>query len=426
VPKNNSAGFYNYLLPFAYIGIPLVLFSPLNSSSLKIIFLFYFIIGLIGYLSFMAYLSNKDNFKLAISRSEEKINLITAQNRHYQAIRSSLKEKIGRYNQLKEIVQDINQSLDLETTANCLTEIAFHLIGNSRGSCILYLIDQKTQNLAIFKTKKEDRHLVIKQKQGDIFDIWVLRHMTPLLIGDVKSDFRFDVEAIESERTRGISSVIIAPLIANNRFIGALRLESSQQSCFSQDDLRFLVTLSELGAVALENSELFEHTEELALRDGLTQLYTKGHFLQCLKEEYARCLAKKHALSVIMLDIDYFKSYNDKFGHTAGDIVLRELSRCILGVLKGHDAVASRFGGEEFCIFIPTMSKPEVKQIAEKMRKEVEQIQIELRRKKTSVTVSIGAACFPDDASNEEELMLKADMMLYKAKDKGRNRVVCL
>lgn len=314
--------------------------------------------------------------------------------------------------------------MSLDYIGATLTEIAFSAITANKGSCILYLTHPQTQRLNIFKTKKEDNQQVIKAKEGDVFDLWVLKHSTPLLIEDIKKDFRFDLEKLQEEYLRPISSLISAPLISEDKFLGILRLDNQEAQFYTQDDLRFLLTICDLGAVALENSGFFEETQELAIRDGLTGLFTKGYFLERLKEECKRSLRHKQApFSLLMLDIDYFKAYNDKFGHSAGDIVLKTLSSNISEFFKGKDALISRFGGEEFCLIVSNTAKKDALNLAERLRKSIAEAKMILRRQETNVTVSIGIAAFPEGAADENELIHKADQAMYAAKQKGRNRV---
>jgi diguanylate cyclase (GGDEF)-like protein len=126
-----------------------------------------------------------------------------------------------------------------------------------------------------------------------------------------------------------------------------------------------------------------------------------------------------------MLDIDHFKDYNDKFGHTAGDIVLKSLSSGITDFLKGLGPIVSRFGGEEFCVILSRTDKKKAASVAEELRVLIEKKKINLRGWETSITVSIGVAAFPGDASEENDLILKSDRAMYEAKQKGRNQVVC-
>lgn len=359
-----------------------------------------------------------------IRNLQEKINIIIDQNSNELRNKVALQEKISRYGNLKNTFERISQNLTLDSVTDILVEVSFSLVSNNKGVCILYLVDSSTHKLNLFKTRKEDKNLIIKSKEGDMFDLWVLRHTSPLLIEDTKKDFRFDLERMKTQEERTVASLISSPLISDSKFLGILRLDNTQANLFTQHDLRLLVTICDFGALALENSELFQKTQELAIRDGLTALYTKGYFLDRLKEECKRSVRQNESLSLLMLDIDYFKNYNDKFGHTAGDIVLRNLSQNISSSLEEYTPIISRFGGEEFCIILPRISKNKACTIAEQLRARIENTKIILRRQKTQITVSIGVSSCPADASEEEQLIYKADRAMYEAKRKGRNRVI--
>ena len=355
---------------------------------------------------------------------QEKINILNNKNSKELENNAGLRFKIIRYNNLKRVIEEINRNLDLESVADNLASIAFSLVANNRGTCILYLVDSKAKmGLKIFKAKKEDKKLVIRAKEGDAFDLWVLRHSTPLLVEDIKQDFRFDPEKLRSLDARPIGSLISSPFVSEHKFLGVLRLDNPQAHSFSQDDLRLLVTISDLGAVALENSELFQATQELAIHDSLTSLYTKGYFLERLKDECRRSIRHNTPLSLLMLDIDFFKNYNDQFGHAAGDIVLKILSQNITECLKKLNPVIGRFGGEEFCVILPGMDKKRSLGVACELRERIEKEKIILRRQETKITVSIGLAALPTDATAEDELIMKSDKAMYQAKQEGRNRV---
>lgn len=407
--------------------LPIALVKYLNYPSFKPLVIFY-----LGNIFIVFYFLRKNHnrirrLRFRISELQEKINVLGEQNLIEHRNKIGLHDKVARYNSLKKIIEDINQNLDLEPIADRLSEIAFSFIGRNKGVCTLYLVDKINPiKLNLFKTKKEDSELIIKTKEGDRLDIWVLRHSTPLLIEDVKKDFRFDFEKLKAggELVRPVSSLVSAPLISENKFLGILRIDNQQAHFYSQDDLRFLMTICEIGAVALENGQLFKEAQDLAIHDELTSLYTKGYFLERLKEEYKRSLRHNRTFSLLILDIDYFKSYNDRFGHTAGDIVLRALSQSITSELKSLNPLTSRFGGEEFALVLLDMDKEGAVNVAQRLRQAIEKMEIVLRWRLTSVTVSIGVANFPADAKDEDELIFKADMAMYAAKQKGRNRVI--
>lgn len=412
------------LLTLLYFLLPLYLTLFVIHSPF--LFLLFFVVNiLIVFYQIKINLKRRYLLECKIQGLEEKQNLLNDQNISELKNQVALKAKILRYNSLKEIVEKVNEKLDLDAVADALTKIVFSCVSNNKGVCILYLID-KELNLQIFKTRKEDENLIIKAKEGDIFDFWVLRHISPILIEDIKKDFRFDLSKPGAQKfIRPLSSLISSPLTSEHRFLGTLRLDNPQPDFFSQDDLRFLVAICDLGAVALENSELFQKNQDLAIHDSLTSLYTKGYFLERLREECLRGSRESSQFSLLMLDIDFFKSYNDKFGHTAGDVVLKRLSHIIGESLKGQNAVAGRFGGEEFCIILTGRDRKKAFNLACALRKKIEQEKIVLRRQETHITVSVGIAAFPVDATHEQELINLADKAMYQAKSRGRNKVCC-
>ncbi|MEW6075339.1 MAG: sensor domain-containing diguanylate cyclase [Candidatus Omnitrophota bacterium] len=415
--------FFTLLFFALYLLIPLALAFNYRTIPALVLAVFYALnIALVTYL-FKANSVILSRFGAQNESLQEAINILTDQNAKEEQNALAIRDKIGRYNTLKNIIEDLNENLSLDYVANNLANIAFSLLGRNKGHCLLYLMDTKNQKLTLFKTKKEESSLVIKAKEGDIFDCWVLRHTSPLYIEDIKKDFRFDLEKLKNQDLRPIASLIAAPFISENQFLGILRLDNPQPHSYSQDDLRFLLTISDIGAFAIENGQLFAKTQSLAIHDALTSLYTKSYLLERLKEECKRSVRQSRVFSFLMLDIDYFKNYNDEFGHTAGDIVLKGLAQELIDYFFKHNAIIGRFGGEEFCVILPETDKKKALVYAEEFRVRIQQKKVLLRRQETSITVSIGVAAYPVDAVDEMELILKVDRAMYEAKRKGRNRV---
>ena len=357
-----------------------------------------------------------ENFK-------EEINTLSAQIKNQKSIQSSLKQKITHYNNLRSIANKI-QDLSLQQICHHLLDCAFYLLGKNKGTCLLYLVDPERQKLNLFLSKKEDKDLVIKQKQGDVFDRWVIRRSSSLLIEDTRTDFRFDLEKTEYKPNRPVLSLISSPLKVEQKFLGILRLDNYEPYFYSQDDLRFLDSICNIGALGLENALLFQRTQELAIRDSLTSTYTKGYFLERLNDEIKRTIRISKNLSFLMIDIDNFKDYNDKYGHIAGDILLKGLGKLFLEFFgKISDAMVCRFGGEEFAVFLPGVSEGEVKELAQTLRLKTQEKKFILRREKTNVTISVGLAFLTPRVTSAQDLILKADAALYKAKQKGKNQV---
>ena len=361
-----------------------------------------------------------------IENCQVQVNILNVENAKSRELSSSLKSRITRYDNLKKIIEDLNRSLLLDSVVDVLTQAVYSLISARRGRALLFLVNNQAQKLELVRSIKEDNDEVILSKDGDTFDQWVLRHSGPLLIEDLKKDFRFDTDSPVNPPLRSLSSIISSPLISHNSLLGLLRMENKESGFFTQDDLRFLALVSDLGAVALENSLLFQKTQDLAIHDDLTRLYTRHYFLGRLNDEAKRCLRLDQNLSLLMIDIDFFKQYNDKFGHTAGDIVLKKISSLMKESLSQFNFLVSRFGGEEFLVMLSGLDKKKSLQAAEGLRRMIEKEKISLRRQDTTVTVSIGVASMPIDTKDEDDLVLKADKAMYMAKQKGRNQVCCI
>lgn len=172
--------------------------------------------------------------------------------------------------------------------------------------------------------------------------------------------------------------------------------------------------------------ELMFHKEtaKIVSCDSLTSAFTKRYFLDRLEEEIARSGRAERALSLLMLDIDFFKKINDTYGHPTGDEVLREFSRRIRAVIH-RDDVFARYGGEEFAILLPCTNIREAIQIAERCRRAIADEAFSTSTAKFEVTCSVGAATLNGDVNGSETLIAAADERLYEAKRSGRNRVSC-
>lgn len=361
--------------------------------------------------------------KSEIEHTSEQINIINVDIQKSRQQAKALKFKITRYDNLKKIIEKLNISLRTDTVIRELTSAVYSLISDNRGIALFYLVDNQYQRLNLVHSLKDDSNLVVLSKEGDIFDQWVLRHSSQLIVEDLKNDFRFDPEKTLLQDRRQIFSLISSPLVTHDSLLGLLRLESKKAGSFNQDDLRFLALVADLGSAALENSLLFHKKEELAIHDDLTGLFTKHHFVSRLKDEAKRCQRLDQNLSLMMIDIDFFKQYNDKFGHTAGDIVLKKVGLLLKGFLREANPLLCRFGGEEFLVMLSGLNKQKALVLAEALRDRIGKEMVVLRRNETHITVSIGVASLPLDTKDDDELIQKADKAMYKAKEKGRNRV---
>lgn len=377
------------------------------------------------YLTFLRIRLGKKQSEIAlqIQNYNEQANLIEADIHHEELAIGSFRDKIVNFSQLKGLTESLSMCLTQEDTSKTFSAEVNRLFGDKETTIILYLFQSKTGELGISSSQKGQMRVNLKSKKGDVFDQWIVKAMQPLLVEDVKSDYRFDADRVLPQDSREINSLMSVPLMVGHKALGILRIDSPKENYFTTEDLRFLTTIGDLGAVAIENAQLYEHVEQLAIKDGLTGLYLRRYLLERMSGEISRQLRRKTQLAFLMFDLDKFKQYNDEFGHVAGDIVLRTVGMLLADFFKEPGMLVCRYGGEEFSVLLPECPHQKALESAEEIRKRIAEQTIMLRREKTHITVSIGLAVFPQDAQNPKELIHKADLALYQAKESGRNKV---
>jgi diguanylate cyclase (GGDEF)-like protein len=213
------------------------------------------------------------------------------------------------------------------------------------------------------------------------------------------------------------------PLKAEN-ITGVLALASYSANAFDRADLELLINLGQHVTLALDNTIRHAQVEKQTQLDSLTNVYNHGHFLKRLAEQSEEALMTRSPLSLIMLDVDYFKQYNDTYGHLIGDRVLQGLCTAIQQHIKQTDAVG-RWGGEEFVISLPRANRKQALQIAKRISKTLKSLQVRDRDQQIIPipTISQGIAVFPKEADEIYRLIDIADKRLYIAKKRGRNQI---
>lgn len=212
---------------------------------------------------------------------------------------------------------------------------------------------------------------------------------------------------------------IIIPLTVENKSIGFLLANGIK----SEDKDKFHI-LTQQFLLGLKRAFLYQKVQESAIMDDLTQVFSRRHSLERLKEEIERSNKFKYHISFLMVDIDRFKECNDRYGHLVGDGILREVSKTIKENLRQIDFIG-RYGGEEFLIILSETDKMQARVASERIRQAIENKHIRIYDEDLRVTVSIGVSSFPEDGKQVEELIENSDAALYQAKVTGRNRV-CL
>jgi diguanylate cyclase (GGDEF)-like protein/PAS domain S-box-containing protein len=228
-----------------------------------------------------------------------------------------------------------------------------------------------------------------------------------------------EIAWIEEFKTR---SLLGTALLSREEVFGVLLVGSLSINAFTQEHIRLFEIVALQSSSAIDNARLFERVERLSITDELTGLENRRHFNLMLEKEIERARRYDHPLCMIMLDIDHFKEVNDKYGHTAGDTVLRKLADVVEECLRKPD-LAFRFGGEEFMILLPETKMASAKKAAERIRTNVENIDFSLDHDNLQITISLGVCEYQDSFVNMTEFINAVDHALYQAKSSGRNRV---
>jgi diguanylate cyclase (GGDEF)-like protein len=228
------------------------------------------------------------------------------------------------------------------------------------------------------------------------------------------------------------SRALCVPMMAHGETLGLLYVDTGRgntevhNKVKSGDNLdeQLAKMLAEQAALALANLRLREVLRTQSVRDPLTNLYNRRYMEESLNRELSRAVRKNSPLSLMLIDVDYFKRFNDAFGHEAGDLVLRSLGGLLQTQLRREDIIC-RYGGEEFIVILPDAALDSTRQRGEQLREATKELVTEFRGQALErITLSIGVATFPQNGTTVEALVEAADAALYQAKKQGRDRVV--
>jgi diguanylate cyclase (GGDEF)-like protein len=224
-------------------------------------------------------------------------------------------------------------------------------------------------------------------------------------------------------RLRGLASLRVIPLRTARKVLGAVVLGARRPAAYGPEAVRQLEVVAMQAAESIYRARLFEQTERLATTDGLTGLTNHRTFQGRLDEHVAHAQRYGKKLSLILCDIDHFKSVNDTYGHPVGDLVLKAVARTLAKEARATDVVA-RYGGEEFAVVMPETDAAGALVIAERIRERIGRLALDTGQGRLQITMSLGVTTFPEDGTAKAALVERADACLYHAKRHGRNRSV--
>jgi diguanylate cyclase (GGDEF)-like protein len=317
----------------------------------------------------------------------------------------------------------ISASLDIRAVYQAFAEEVKHLIPYDRMGVVLP--DETGKGLRIFQLAGRGRRGMepdsLRMTMEGTGIEWVMSRRQPHIERDLAERRLFVEDALLLKE--GIRSSIRLPLIARGKVLGALFLDSQASGAFGERELELLVPLGEQLAIAIENTRLFQEINRLAITDELTGLFNHRHFYQQLEQEFKRAQRYDRPLSLIMLDIDFFKQFNDLHGHLAGDQALQTFAHRLRSNTRGVDILA-RYGGDEFSIILPETDLRQAWAQAMRIRSAVETEAIGgAEGSGPRLTVSLGVACLGPAMRTSQDLVRAADQALYRSKAAGGNQI---
>jgi diguanylate cyclase (GGDEF)-like protein len=339
-----------------------------------------------------------------------------------------LREELEHRSQLAESLQRFLErisSADYSKTYEAILSHCRELLRAERAS--LWVLDENSHELFLrasagFATPGADQ---TPKRIGEDITGRVLESGNALVVGNLKLA---GIAAAPAERKYQTDSFISYPITINSRRIGVLNVtDKTSGEQFDDVDLSLLQIIGPQVAVAVERAEWQERATQfrlMSITDPLTGLLNRRYLEERLTDELNRSQRYNYSMSCLMIDIDDFKSYNDRNGHQAGDIALKMTAHALKAALRSAD-VACRYGGEEFCIILPQTSLSEAGVIAERMRQRVAEKEYPFGKSQPlgTVTVSIGISTFAKLIDTAEKVISAADRALYDAKKRGKNRI---
>ena len=318
---------------------------------------------------------------------------------------------------LRGIMTDIATELDLSQLLQKAVQRVVNLLNAEAGE--LALFNEELQDLETLVSFNQNKDYTGFRKSLESGGMGYAAKFRRTIVIENYAIWEYRDPTFESPKPM---SVLFTPLLVWDRLVGVIAVAAEKQRHFDEADTRLLEMFAQQGAIAIHNAQLFQQMKELAATDPLTGTRNLRSLLERAQEEFTQARRNHHPLSVLMVDIDYFKSINDTHGHTVGDDILRKVSQICQKNIREMDSLG-RYGGKDFIIFQPEAPIHDALVTAHRVQMEVAKLRIPSEKGKLNVTVSIGVAELTDSDRSSAMLLDRVDKAMYRAKNGGRNRV---
>jgi diguanylate cyclase (GGDEF)-like protein len=338
-----------------------------------------------------------------------------------QQLKQLSRQQINRLEIVNEFSRQIASTLDVQQVTSLLNAAIQNAL--EADTYFVGMVEEDEIVLQLFYDGGE-YFTGVRYKMENTLSGWIIRNRKGLFLPDIRRETNLSNSTKETIGKQKSSLSWMGVPMQGEFTNGLLAIASYSPNAFSRTDMELLSNMAQRAALALDNAFRHALVEEKTHIDSLTGVYNHGYFIKVLKEQAEATLQRHQALSLIMLDIDYFKQYNDRYGHLAGDEILTKLCETIRAHVKRKDAVG-RWGGEEFAISLPNTTGAQAMQVARRIRETMASTSLQKFDQKTipSPTVSQGIAEFPSEAGEIFKLIDLADHRLYVAKERGRDQV---
>lgn len=353
----------------------------------------------------------------------------------FNSMRLKVRDMIEKLNDINEaldkkvfelsVVNQINQVLIKQSNQSLLNEILMIIVNTlkvERASIMILDPNSEKLMLKFFSISENTDSKKVKEyisfEKGEGIAGYVAQNGEAVIANKPEQDPRFkkyDDEGMNDE----INNIMCVPLLDDMKIVlGVVNVVNGKRD-FSFDDCNLLQTIAHQIAIAIQNANLYEQ----AITDGMTKLFIHRYFQARMDTEIKRAIRYETKVSLIMLDIDHFKKFNDTYGHPVGDLVIKRVAEELRHAMRDNIDIAARYGGEEFAVILPETDLDGAFLLAERFRKYIEDMTVFHENLKLNVTISVGCAEFPSNADTKESLIDIADKALYASKQGGRNRV---
>jgi diguanylate cyclase (GGDEF)-like protein/PAS domain S-box-containing protein len=350
----------------------------------------------------------EDDSKRQLAESRLKLS-----NEKLESLVNSLEESKQSSDLLHKLDDLLQTCLSLEEAYKMITQYAIKIFPNTMGGIFLSTKTQRQVEAVVVWGQE-----IASEPAFTVDKCWALRQGQAYRVNSGALGVR-----CQHVRSSFMGCYIEMPLIALGEPLGLLHIGWPQGEDPDHNQQELMQIMAEHISLSLSNIRLRENLRQLSVRDPLTGTYNRRYMMEMIERELPRATRRQSHIGLIMLDIDFFKRFNDTFGHDAGDLVLTRLGHLLKSHLRGEDIVC-RYGGEEFVLVMPDADLEVTLQRAERIRVAVAGLDLIYNTFPLGgITISAGVAVFPQHGSNGEQIIKNADVALYRAKHNGRNRV---